>query len=116
VKKQIGIWVSADVWQSYRDLCTVEKVRPAEAVESFLKLVNQSGSVHSVLARLDEAARPEGFEAYVRVVLKWLQGGQYFVQGPGETEVSTEFLLLEALKTIQDPTLRNEVEEALKKS
>ena len=115
MKKQTGIWIASDVWQQYRDLCAREQLRPAEAVEAFLKFVIQSGSAQTVVAWLDQAAKPEGFEAYVRVLLKWLQGGQYFVHGSNETEVSTEFLLLEALKILKDPNLRNEVEEALKK-
>jgi hypothetical protein len=70
MKKQTGVWVDVAVWQAYRDLCSREKLRPAEPIEKFLRFILHGGSALSVLSWLETAEEVEGFEAYARVLLE----------------------------------------------
>ena len=115
MKRQTGIWVDAGVWQAYRDLCSRERLRPAEPIEKFLGFILRGGSVVSVLNWLESAGKIEGFEAYARVLLDWYRNGKLWMYLTDEDEVPIEPMLLEALKQVADPKLRREIEEALTK-
>ena len=71
MKKQTGVRMDAQVWEAYRDLCSRENLRPNQPIEEFLRLVLHNGSALTVLntVRSMTGARPEGFEAYARVLL-----------------------------------------------
>jgi hypothetical protein len=113
MKKQIGIWVDGAVWQAYRDLCSREKLRPAEPVEKFLRFILRGGSALSVLNWLEKAGKIEGFEAYARVLLNWYREGKMWMYVTDEDEAPMEPMLLEALKQVENPALRREIEDAL---
>jgi len=116
MKKQIGVWVDAAVWHAYRELCSKERFRPAEPLEKFLQLVLHEKSVASVLSWMDMAAKAEGFEAYVRVLLGWYRNGKLWMYITDEDEAPIEPMLLETLKHVMDLKLRREIEEALSKT
>lgn len=116
MKKQIGIWVDAAVWQVYRDSCSREKMRPAEPIEKFLGFILRGGSVISTLTWLENAEKVEGLEAYARVLLEWYKKGKLWIDITDEDETPIEPMLLEALKCVTDPELRREIEEALTKA
>lgn len=115
MKKQTGIWIDSAVWQAYREMCSREKLRPAEPIEKFLRFILRGGSVMSVLNWLEKAGRIEGLEAYARVLLEWYRKGKFWMYVTDEDEAPVEPMLLEALKQVEDPELRREIEEALKK-
>jgi hypothetical protein len=114
MKLQTGIRVEADVWLTYRLVCSREKQRPSRPIEDFLRIVVDSDSALSVLSMMREAAksRVNGLEAYARVLLYYLTHGKFWISDRDD-EVSVEFLLLEALKTVTDKDLRSQIEEAL---
>jgi hypothetical protein len=109
------MWVDVQTWEGYRRLCSREKLRPAEPIEEFLKLVLRSGSALTVLNTMRNMARArsENLEAYARVLLDWYTHDKFFVNRGGEEEEPVESLLLEALRNVEDPQLRREIEEAL---
>jgi len=115
MKKQTGMWVDAQVWEKYRDLCSREKLRPSESIEEFLKFVLRNGSAVTVLSMLQGMAKAklEGLEAYARVLLDWYTHEKYYVQSGGEEPVTVEPLLLEALRNVEDSKLRQKIEEAM---
>lgn len=107
--------MDATVWEAYRDLCRREKLRPAEAIEGFVRFVLENGSVLRVLNWLGSMRRVEGLEAYARVLLDHYRSGQYWIEGDGESEISVKAHLLELLKQLPNAETRFEIEEALKK-
>jgi hypothetical protein len=115
MKRQTGVWVDAQVWDAYRELCDREKLRLAEPIEEYLRVVVKNGSPLTVLNMMQglSKARSEGFEDYARVLLNWHKKGQYWVRVTAENEVSVESLLLNALKEIPDEQLRKEIRENL---
>ena len=116
MKKQIGIWVDAAIWQAYRDMCSKEKFRPAEPIEKFLKFILHDGSILPVLNLMETAGKAEGFEAYVRVLLEWYMNGKLWMDVTDEDEAPIEPMLLEALKRVTDCKLRQEIEKILTKT
>jgi hypothetical protein len=60
-----------------------------------------------------ERARSEGLEAYARVLLNWYANGRDWISVTDENEAPTEPMLLQALKDVNDPQLRRQIEEAL---
>jgi len=115
MKKQTGVRVEAELWEAYRELCRSQKLRPSQPIEEFLRLAVEEGSAVSLLRSVRESAktRTEGHQAYARVLLDWYTHGKYWVDGPGEADLSVETLLLDALKTVADHELRGQIEEAL---
>jgi hypothetical protein len=111
---QTGIRVDAELWHAYKTICGREKLRPAEPVEAFLRLVVNTDSALSVLSMTREAAsaRAGGWEAYARVLLDWYTHGMFWFSTSGEDE-SVEALLLDALKMVADSDLRRRIEDAL---
>ena len=107
--------MTSQVWSAYRELCSREKLRPAEPIEKFLGFVLKGGSALAVLNMLDAAGPGEGFEAYARVLLEWYRSGKKWIDVTDADEAPVEPMLLEALKDIGDPQLRREIEEALTK-
>jgi len=89
-------------------------LRPAEAVEEFLKLIVDNDSAVSMLGvvRGVVKSRVEGFEAYARVLLDWYTHEKFWCS-VGDDEFSVESLLLDSLKVVVDPDLRKQVEETL---
>jgi hypothetical protein len=114
MKRQIGVWVDSSVWQSYRELCGRERVKPGESLEEFLRFVLGQGSVLAVVNMLKRLGKAEGFEAYARVLLSWYNSGYRWIQTSDEDEAPVEPMLLNALKDVSDPQLRGEIEKALK--
>ena len=115
MKRQTGVRVEAELWAAYRELCGRQRLRLSQPIEDFLRLVVDEGSAVGLLRLMREAvrARVEGHEAYARVLLDWYMHDKYWVKGSGEEYLSVEALLLDALKTIEDPELRGRIEEAL---
>jgi len=113
MKKQTGIWVDAQVWRAYRDLCSREKLRPAEPLEKFIRFVLRDGSAVAVLNWLEKAEKVEGLEAYARVLLNWYRNGKMWIDVTDEDEAPIEPMLLSALKEVADPQLRQAIEEEL---
>jgi hypothetical protein len=115
MKKQTGIRVESELWEAYRELCRRQKLRPSQPIKDFLRLAVNEHSAVSLLRLMREAAktRVKGHEAYTRVLLDWYIHSKFWIKGSGEEDVSVETLLLDALKTISDPELRGQIEEAL---
>lgn len=113
MKKQIGVWVDAAVWLAYKELCSKEKFRPAEPIEKFLQFILHDGSIMPVLNLMNTTNKAEGFEAYVRVLLSWYRNGKLWMYVTDEDEAPIEPMLLEALKLVTNPKLRQEIEETL---
>lgn len=115
MKKQTGIWIDAQVWQRYKGLCNREKLRPAQPIEQFLRLIVDADSVLSVLNMLEgmRKYRQASFESYARVLLEWYRNGKMWIYVTDEDEAPVESMLLEALKQVRDPKLRREIEGAL---
>ena len=99
--------------ETYRDLCSREKLRPAEPIEKFAEFVLRSGSALTVLNMLQSMGKTEGFEAYARVLLDWHRKGKLWIYVTDEDEAPIEPMLLEALKQVENPELRREIEDAL---
>jgi hypothetical protein len=116
LKKQTRVRVEAELREAYRELCRRQRLRPSQPMEDFMRLVVDEGSAVGLLRLMREAARArtEGHEAYSRVLLDWYTHGKFWIDGPGEEEVSVETLLLDALKTASDPELRGQIEDALR--
>ncbi|MGD0978783.1 MAG: hypothetical protein ABR962_06530 [Candidatus Bathyarchaeia archaeon] len=115
MKRQTGVWIDAQVWDAYRELCDREKLRLSEPIEEYLRLVLQNGSALTVLNMMQSMARARsgGFEDYARVLINWYRTGQYWIHVTAENEVSVEHMLLHALKEVADPQLRREIRETL---
>jgi len=113
MKKQTGIWVDGQVWQAYRELCSREKLRPAEPIERFIRFVMRDGSALSVLNWLEKAGKVEGLDAYARVLLNWYKNGKMLIDVTDEDEAPIEPMLLSALKEVADPEIRKAIEEEL---
>jgi len=113
LKRQIGVRIDGLVWLAYRELCSRERLRPADGIEMFLRFVVGDGSVVSVLNWLKTAGKVEGLEAYARVLLNWYAHGERWMYITDEDEAPIEPMLLSALKEVSDPELRKEIEEAL---
>jgi len=116
LKKQTGIWVDSAVWEEYRQLCSREKLRPAEPIEKFVRFIVSGGSAKAVFPMLDASQRQESFDAYARVLLDWLRKDVGYVSMPGEDGAPVESMLLQTLKQVTNRNLRSEIEEALKKA
>ena len=115
MKKQTGMWVDSQVWEEYRKLCSRQKMRPAEPATEFLKLVLRSGSPRVILDMMKgiAEARVEGLEAYTRVLLDWYTHEKFYVHGGSDEDRAVEARLVLALRNVQNPKLRQEIEEAL---
>jgi hypothetical protein len=115
MKIQTGIRIEAEVWQAYRAFCSRDRLRPSLPIEEFLKAAIDNGSILGFLTQIRVAAKlqGEGINANARVLLNWYMKGKYFFHAPGNDEAPVESLLLEALKTVTDPELREQIEKAL---
>ncbi len=116
--KQLGYRVDDWVLRRFKELCREEGLRPSQAVERFMQLTTQKGSIEGFLDAVEKGwdERTVANEARVRVLLDWLRKGQYWFYGEGEEEVSIQGQLYEMMGRISDPKLLGEVEEALKGS
>ena len=115
MKKQTGVSIDAQVWDAYRDACSREKLRLAEPMEEFLRLVVTKGSALAVMNMMRESGKagPEGFEAYARVLLNWYRNGIALIHVTDDSEAPVESMLLQALKGVADPQLRRDIQDAL---
>jgi hypothetical protein len=115
LKKQTGLWIDAQVWKAYRDLCSHEKLRPSEPIEEYLRVILLNGSALTVLNMVQgmAKARSEGVEAHARVLLNWYKNEKYWISVTDENDASVESMLLQALKEVADPQLRKDIQEAL---
>jgi hypothetical protein len=71
MKLQTGMRIDAELWTSYRMVCSREKQRPSGPIEEFLRLVVDNDAALSLLRLMREAvkSRVDGLEAYARVRL-----------------------------------------------
>jgi hypothetical protein len=115
VKRQTDARVEAGLWEAYRELCRRQRLRPSQPIEEFLRLVVDEDSALNLLRLMRETARTrvEGHEAYARVLLDWYTHGKFWISSSDDEDVSVETLLLDAVKTVADPELRRQIEEAL---
>ena len=115
MKMQTGILLETELWRTYRALCSQERLRPSIPVEEFLKLALKNGSARGflVIAQGSAKAQTEGVNAYARVLLDWYTHGKRFFYAMGEDQAPIEDLLLEALTTVTDSKLRQQMEKAL---
>jgi len=115
MKKQTGVWVDAQVWDVYRELCDREKLGLAEPIDGYLRLVVKNGSPLKVLSMIQTLSetRSGRFEDYARVLLNWYKNGQYWSPVTEENNVSVEHLLLNALNDVADVQLRKKISDAL---
>lgn len=117
MKKQTGIWVDAQLWQAYRQQCSREKLKPAEPIEAFLRLAVENGIMETVnMIQTLKKVEAEGLEAYATVLLNWYTNGKRWIMVSDEDEAPIEPMLLETLKHVQNPQLRQQIVEALKTS
>ena len=107
--------MDAQVWNTYREVCRREKLRPFEPIEEYLNFVLRNNSALIVLSMIQSMARvePAAFEAYARVLLNWYKTGRYWIHVTDEIEAPVENMLLHSLKDVADPRLRNEIQETL---
>ena len=61
------------------------------------------------------SSKNEAAETEACVMLAWLKEGKYWVNLGGKEETSTRGRLLELLPKVQDTSLRDDIEETLKK-
>jgi hypothetical protein len=115
MKIQTGVRIEAEVWQEYKKLCSRDRLRPSLPIEEFLKSAVDNESILGFLTLLRGSAKSksEGINANARVLLNWYMQGKYFFHAPGNDEAPVEGLLLEALKTITDPELSQQIEKTL---
>jgi hypothetical protein len=115
MKVQTGIRIEAEVWQAYKALCSGEHLRPSMPIEEFLKTAVDSQSILKILGFLRTASKSqaEGINANARVLLNWHKQGKHFFHAPGQDDSPVEGLLLEALKTVTDSELRQQIEQTL---
>jgi len=115
LKKQTGVFIDAQVWGSYREVCRREKLRPSEPIEEYLKFVLRNSSALTILSMIQSMTRaePSAFEAYARVLLNWYKTGRSWIHVTDENEASVEHMLLHSLKDVAEPHLRNEIQETL---
>jgi hypothetical protein len=114
MKVQTGIRIETELWQNYRELCRRQNQLPSRPIEDFLELTLENNSALGTLNLLREASKTQinGLEAYARVLLDWYTHDKFWIPTIGEEE-SVEFLLLEALKTVTDRELAQQIEQAL---
>lgn len=62
------------------------------------------------------AAKPQDAETEARIMLTWLQQDRYWYNLTGDKELSTIGRLLALLPKVENPKLKHEIEEALKKN
>jgi hypothetical protein len=115
MKMQTSIRLDADLWQAYRALCSQEHLRPSAPIEELLKLIVENGSPRAFLSTAKTAAKTQtdGVNAFARVLLNWHTHEKHFYHTLGNDETPVEGQLLEALKTVTDSQLRQQIEEAL---
>ena len=61
------------------------------------------------------SVKEEAAQAEARVMLSWLNDGEYWVNLGDKAETSTRGRLLQLLPKVENPKLRQEIEERLKK-
>lgn len=57
MKQVTGVRVDVELWWAYRELCSREKLLPAQRIEDFLRLVVDADSVLSFLSVLWEVVK-----------------------------------------------------------
>jgi hypothetical protein len=112
---QTGMRIDAELWRNYRGLCAREGLRPIDVFEGFLRLVvkNGSPSVVSEMLRHMVEGKPEGLDAYATVLLNWYKSGVSSVDPASENDVPVRVLLLNSLKEVADPQLREQIKRVL---
>jgi hypothetical protein len=115
MKIQTGVRIEAEVWQAYKKLCSRDRLRPSLPIEEFLKSAVDNESILGFLTLLRATAKSEaeGINANARVLLNWHAKGRRYFNALGHDDAPIEGLLLDALKTITDPELRQQIEKAL---
>ena len=115
MKKQTGVRIESEIWQKFRALCIKNRVHPSQPIEEFLKLAIDNGSTLALLTLMKDAAKvqTEGINAYARVLLNWHTHEKHWFHVPGQDDAPVEGHLLEVLKTVTDPELRQQIEQTL---
>lgn len=116
--KQVGYRVGVWTLDRFREICAEGGLRPSQAVERFMELAVEKGSVKELLDAAergwaDQAARNE---VKARVLLAWLEKGKYWYGGESDEEFSVKGQLYDMLGRIWNKELLERIEAALKKA
>lgn len=116
--RQLGYRVDGWVLERFRGLCGEEGLRPSQAIERFMRLVTQRGSIRGLFEAAERGWGEQTAvnDARARVLLDWLRKGQYWFGGKSGEEFSVQGQLYEMLGKVRDEGLLEEIEEALKGS
>ena len=103
------------VLAGFKELCRGEDLRPSEAVEDFMRLSLQAGSVSSVLDAAGQglASAQEGLRDQAEVLLQLKSRGEHWIHMGGGENISVNGTLFQLLGRIRDPAIRQRIKEAL---
>ena len=107
--------MNARILDGFKELCRADGLRPSEAVEEFMRLTLQAGSVGDAL---DAASRglssaQEGLRDQAEVLLARLREGKGWIALNTERSLSVTGRLFQLLGRIQDAGVRQRIREAL---
>jgi len=102
-RKQIGWRIDRWTLQEFQKLCAKENLRGSEAVEQFMKLAVENGSVSKALNLMRPDREIEARESKARILLTQSHKGQQCQEE-----------LFQLLGLIRDPELIAEIEKELK--
>ena len=101
-----------DLYEKFKTLAQNNNLMITEALEKFMSACIETGAVTFP----ESAARKREVEAEARVLLTWLHRGQHWYHlNDEENQCSVSGRLLQLLPRIDDDSLRNEVENELKR-
>jgi hypothetical protein len=107
-KARKGFRFNPQVYEDFRDLASKNGYTVTAALERFMADAVKFGLVFP-------SAKNVAAEAEARVMLSWLKEGKYWVNLGDKAETSTRGRLLQLLPKVEDPDLRRDIEETLKK-
>jgi hypothetical protein len=101
-----------DLYAKFKEIAHSSNLMVTEAFEKFMRACVGIGAV-----RFPEPAAPKReAETEARVLLAWLRQGEFWYHlGNEDDEYSVPGRLLQLLPRIEDDSLRNEIENELKK-
>lgn len=107
VKAFKGFRFDPELYVKFKELAAQNSLGVTEAFERFMRACVENGAI----------VFPESVdcEAEARVLLAWLRKGTYWYGVYDEEEVSVIGRLLQMLSKVEDDSLKNEIEEELKK-
>ena len=113
-KRRFSWRMNPRVLAGFKELCGGEGLRPSEAVEEFMRLALQAGSVSSVLDAAGQglASAQEGLRDQAKVLLQLKSRGEHWIHMGGDN-ISVRGTLFQLLGRIRDPAIRQRIKEAL---